>query len=59
MKNKTKQVRAGKQPKSLIPKGIKSFTEKPGDQETSNKEAFELFNRFTAEIIKEEKIFLR
>lgn len=59
MKDKTKQVPATKQPKSLIPKGIKSFTEKPSDREADSKEAFELFTQFTADIIKEEKIFLR
>jgi hypothetical protein len=58
MKDK-KQVRADKQPKSLMPKGIKSFTEKPADREASNKEAFDLFSRFTADIIREEKLFLR
>lgn len=58
MKDK-KQVRTEKQPKSLMPKGIKSFTEKPADREASSKEAFELFTRFTAEIIREEKLFLR
>ena len=59
MKDKVNQVRADKQPKSLIPKGIKSFTEKPADRETNSKEAFDLFTRFTADIIREEKIFLR
>ena len=39
MKDKMKQVRADKQPKSLIPKGIKSFTEKPADTGNSVTEA--------------------
>ncbi len=58
MKDK-KQVRTEKQPKSLLPKGIKSFTEKPADREANSKEAFDLFSKFTAEIIREEKLFLR
>jgi hypothetical protein len=59
MKDKLKQVRTDKQEHTLTPKGIKSFTEKPADRERNSKEAFDLFTRFTAEIIREDKIFLR
>jgi len=59
MKDKLKQVRTDKQTQTLTPKGIKSFTEKPADRERNNKEAFELFTRFTADIIREDKVFLR
>ena len=59
MKNKLKQVKADKQPKSSVVRGIKTFTEKPSDREITNNEAFNLFSTFTADIIKEDKLFVR
>ncbi len=59
MKNKTKQEKAGTAIKTKMPKGITTFTEKPSEREKQSNEAFDLFSRFTADIIKEEKLFVR
>jgi hypothetical protein len=59
MKNKLKQEKAGKQIKTRLPKGIKSFTEKPSGKEAHSDEAADLFSKFTADIIKQEKLFVR
>jgi hypothetical protein len=59
MKNKLKQEKAGTPIKTRLPKGIKTFTEKPSERETQSNEAFDLFSKFTADIIRQEKLFVR
>jgi hypothetical protein len=59
MNNKTKQEKAGTPIKTKMPKGITTFTEKPSERDRQSNQAFDLFSRFTADIIKEEQLFVR
>lgn len=63
MQKKTKQTKSGKRVKSASNKGIQPFTERPSERDdnpnSKGKDASDLFSYFTANIIREEKLFTR
>ena len=61
MKKTIKRSKLGKVLKKLKVDSIVPFKEKPADEvkETKGKEASELFSLFTADIIKEDIVFVR
>ena len=63
MQRKVKQTKPRKRIRAVTTKGIQPFTERPSERaESSNgegKDASDLFSYFTANIIREEKLFTR